>query len=65
MMSRLVNTLPWLLPTLVALGVLGFAGWTILQPKPPERITGDLNAAKSLAEEEGAPLFLVVDSAPH
>jgi hypothetical protein len=64
-MPRLINNLPFILPALVLVGVLGYAFWFRDLPQAEGRITGDYAAASELAAEGGIPLYLAVDLSPY
>lgn len=63
-MRKLWNNLPYLLPALALLGVLGYSLWFRELPRAEGRITGDYAAAAELARQGGIPLFVAVDTAP-
>lgn len=64
-MNKLLNSLPYLLPVLAIVGVLGYSLWFRELPKAEGRVTGDYAAAGKLAAEGGIPLIVAVDKSPH
>lgn len=64
-MHKLLSNLPFLLPVAVIVGVAVYALWIRELPQAEGRITGDYEAANELAAEQGVPLYVAVDLAPH
>jgi hypothetical protein len=64
-MHKLIHNLPFLLPALVLVGVLGYAFWFRDLPQAEGRITGDFAAATELAADGDIPLYVAVDLSPH
>ena len=64
-MSKVLNNLPFLLPVIAVIGILGYSFWFRELPKAEGRVTGDFKAASELAASGDLPLILAVDASPH